>query len=146
MAHALLTWETGHRRIRQFQLEFAIQRVDQLILRFEVGKQRAFRNSGRTRNGCRRSTQSALRENLRRGGKDRVAFIFALRFSQPVFLLLSIYSSIEGETSGPSSCLPRQVARAQCRCGKRVNVGENAIPLASDHAVSEGRSRSSILR
>src|ERR1700693_3535831 len=105
MAHALLTWEAGQRRVRQFQLELAIQRVDQFILRFEVGKQRAFRNPGRTRNGCRRSTQSALRENLSRGGKDRVAFIFALRLSQPVFLLLSIYSCIEGEQAG-DSCLP----------------------------------------
>src|ERR1700736_2727245 len=64
MPHALLSWETGHHRIRQLQLELAIQRVDQLILRLEVGKQRAFRNPGRTCNGCGRSTQSPLRENL----------------------------------------------------------------------------------
>src|ERR1700722_20750221 len=95
MADALLTWETGHHRVRQLQLELAIQRVDELMLRFEVGKQRAFRNPGRTRNGCRRRTESALRENLRCGEKDRVAFVFALRLSQLVFLLLSIHSSIE---------------------------------------------------
>jgi hypothetical protein len=100
MAYALLAWETGHRRVRQLQLELAIQRVDQLIFRFEVGKERALRNPGRTRNGRRRSTQSALSENLRRGGKDRVAFIFALRLSQPVSLLLSIYSSIEEKQAG----------------------------------------------
>ncbi len=40
----------------------------------------------------------------------------------------------------------QQVAMAQCRCGKRVNVGENAIPLATDHAFSEGKSRLDILR
>jgi hypothetical protein len=40
----------------------------------------------------------------------------------------------------------QQVAMAQCRCGKRVIVGENAIPLASDHSFSEGKSRSEILR
>src|ERR1700730_4649470 len=96
MAHALLTWETGHRRVRQLQLELAIQRVDQLILRFEVGKQRAFRNPGSTRNGCRRSTQSALRENLDRRCKDRVAFVFALRLRYvPRLLLVSIYSPID---------------------------------------------------
>src|SRR5882672_4877879 len=55
MPHALLSWETGHHRICQLQLELAIQRVDQLILRLEVGKQRAFRNPGRTCNGCGRS-------------------------------------------------------------------------------------------
>src|SRR5580704_2151000 len=96
MAHSLLTWETGHHRIRQLQLELAIQRVDQLILRFEVGKQRAFCNPGSTRNGCRRSTQPALRENLDRRCKDRVAFVFALRLRHLLRpLLMSIYSTID---------------------------------------------------
>jgi hypothetical protein len=93
--HALFTRETGHHRIRQLQLELAIQRVDQLVLRFEVGKQRAFRNPGRTCNGCGRSTQPPLRENLDRGGQDRIAFIFALRFRRLAPLLLSIYSPID---------------------------------------------------
>src|SRR5580704_2025922 len=119
MAHALLTWETGHRRVRQFQLELAIQRVDQLILRFEVGKQRAFRNPGRTRNGRRRSAQSALRENLRRGGKDRVAFIFALWLGQPVSLLLSIYSSIEEKQAGRATLQRREITLSHIAARKR---------------------------
>jgi hypothetical protein len=74
MAHALLTWETGHHSIREFQFQLATQRVDQLIFRCELGKKRAFRNPGRACDGRRWSTQSALRENPGRSGNDRVAF------------------------------------------------------------------------
>src|ERR1700722_9440166 len=127
MAHGLPTWETGHHRIRQLPLELAIQRIDQLILSFEVGKQRAFRNPGRTCNGCGRSTQSPLGENLDRGGKNRIAFIAALRFRQFVFLLLSIYSAIEEYKQRPSKSEP-----PRCRTGRGAGSSLQAVNLPDE--------------
>jgi hypothetical protein len=69
--------KAGHHCIRQLQLDLAVERIHQLILRFVVREQSPFSNSCRLRDGRGRRTQPTLRNDPRRRHKYRVAFILA---------------------------------------------------------------------
>jgi hypothetical protein len=79
----LLPREIRHHCVGEFQLDLAVERVDQGILSLEVRKKRSFGDASALgdlgRRGCR---ETALRKEAGRGVEDCVALVFAFRARQ----------------------------------------------------------------
>ena len=64
--------------LAQLRLEIQIELVEQLVLRVEVGEQRAFGDARQLRDLGRRRAHPLFRDHRNGGCQNRVAFVFAL--------------------------------------------------------------------